>query len=115
MSDRHEHHGPPPPAPDRPFFWLAVNGPRVAATLTPLRPGSFKVSPTPEQLIGFPTRQEQARCQKFLLGAPIAEVDRYMNGELRRRVDAGEVAYVLPQDPEPPTRGPTAWLLVGPQ
>jgi hypothetical protein len=96
--------------PEGEYWWLAVNRSSVAAC--PLSaPPTVKVSPTPEWLIGFPTREEQLTVRKFFLKAPMPEVTRFMNEKLLPRVRSGEVAYLRPDNPEPPTQGGTAWLL----
>lgn len=95
---------------DEQFYWLAINGASVAASSIPL-PVTVRVSPTPEQLIGFRSREEQVAAQQFFLNAPIKEVSRYMNEELLDKIKSGEVAYTKPDKPEPPTTGATLWQL----
>lgn len=92
------------------FYWLAINGASCAASSVPLRP-TLQVHPTPEQLIGFRTRDEQLSVQQFLLSAPIDEVEKFMREEMPRKVHAGEVLCIRPANPEPPTRGDTLWEL----
>jgi len=92
------------------WWWLAVNGASCAASSAPL-PSNIIVSPTPEQLLGFRSRDDQIAAQKLLLNAPMEEVDRFMEA-LAPKVKSGEVAYVRPEAPEPPTKGPTAWLVI---
>jgi hypothetical protein len=94
------------------YYWLAVNKASVACSPAPGRRGCVGVIPTPEQLLGFPTLEEARDVQRFLLTAPIALVERYMTEELPPRIRAGEVAYVRPEHPQPPTRGPTVWTMV---
>ncbi len=98
------------PQQDEEFYWLAINGASCAASSVPLRP-TLQVHPTPEQLIGFRTRDEQLSVQQFLLSAPIDEVEKFMREEMPRKVHAGEVLYIRPANPEPPTRGTTLWDL----
>lgn len=90
------------------WWWLAVNGPSCAACGFPVQAEHLKVRPVPEQMIGFRTREEQLATQKFLLTAPIKKVKEFM-ASLPLKIDAGEVAYVRPSNPEPPTHGPTFW------
>lgn len=90
------------------WYWLALNGPSVAASPSRMRWG-FEVDPVPEQLIGFNTLKEQQIVQEFLLTAPIPKVKRYME-TLVERIMKGEVAYSRPEHPEPPRYGPTVWL-----
>jgi hypothetical protein len=92
---------------DKEYWWLAVNGPSVAAS--PLNMTKPRVSPTPEQLIGFPTQAEQSTVQTYFLSAPIEYVNGYVAGELGRAVKAGRVAYYRPSNPEPPSHK-TYWL-----
>ena len=59
------------------WWWLAING--ASCTASPVAmPPNLNVSPTPEQLMGFRTRQEQLSAQKLMLNAPISKVRRYM-------------------------------------
>lgn len=95
---------------DRRWWWLAINGSSCAANAVAM-PATVKVSPTPEQLLGFRTRKEQIAAQRLLLTAPIEEVQRYMTNTVPSKFQSGEVAYVRPRYPEPPTQGPTQWAL----
>ncbi len=99
------------PNSDEQFFWLAINGASVAASGVPM-PMTVRVQPTPDQLIGIRTRDAQLAAQQFLLTAPIGEVDKFMKEEMPRKFNSGEVVYIRPENPEPPTRGQTAWELV---
>lgn len=90
------------------YWWLAVNGASCAASHIPF-PRTVKVHPTPEQLIGFRTREEHLKTQRFLLDAPIKDVDRFMKRTLPARIRRGEVVYIRPDNPEPPTHGSTIW------
>lgn len=90
------------------WWWLAVNGASCAACFLQVRAEELEVTPVPEQLIGLPTRQKQLEIQHFLLTSSIDEVSRYM-AALPVKIKSGEVAYVRPHNPEPPTRGPTIW------
>jgi len=92
------------------WWWLAVNGASCAASSAPL-PSNIIVSPTPEQLLGFRTREDQVAAQKLLLTAPMEDVNRFME-TFATKVKSGEVAYVRPEAPEPPTDGPTAWWVI---
>ena len=55
------------------YFWIAINGASVAAQPMAIE-GTPYVWPTPEQLIGYRTFEEQHKVQQFLLTAPIEEV-----------------------------------------
>lgn len=91
------------------YYWIAVNGASAAASPLPLGDNPT-VSPTPEQLIGFTTQQEQLAVQKKLLTAPIEEVTAYMTQTLRAKCAKGEIRYIRPANPEPPTEL-TMWLM----
>jgi len=95
---------------DRLWWWIAINGASCAASSLPL-PATLEVFPTPEQLLGFGTREEQLSAQDLLLTAPISKVRRFLNRTIRERVKKGEVVVIQPSHPEPPTQGPTIWLL----
>lgn len=92
------------------WWWIAINGSSCAASSFPL-PATLEVSPTPEQLLGFGTREEQLSAQDLLLTAPMSKVRRFLNRTIRERVNKGEVVVVQPRNPEPPTQGPTLWVL----
>lgn len=93
------------------WWWIAINGTSCAAS-----PVDSKhvptVVPTPEQLIGYRTQFEQLAAQRLILQAPEEKVKRYLES-LPRRIQSGEVQYVRPDDPEPPTHGQTQWILSG--
>lgn len=89
------------------YYWLAVNGPSVAASMVPLSMNLY-VSPTPEQLIGFASYEEMQKTQQFLLTAPIEDVAEFMD-TLPPRIRSGEIQYKRPRRPEPPSRGATMW------
>jgi hypothetical protein len=91
------------------WWWLAVNGASCAACSFPLR-ADLIVTPTPEQLLGFRTQEEQLEVQRFLLEAPIHEVDAFLTTHVPPRIARGEVAYIRPPAPEAPTRGETMWM-----
>ena len=90
------------------YYWLAVNGASVAVCPFPVSKDKIRCVPTPEQLIGFPTQKEQMESQQFLLAAEIQAVQRRMD-EWGPRMATGEMAYIMPDNPEPPTTGPTGW------
>jgi len=92
----------------REYYWLAVNGAAVAACPLPTTTEKIRCVPTPEQLIGFPTQKEQLENQHFLLTAEIRAIERRMS-EWEPRMRNGEMAYIRPTNPEPPTAGTTAW------
>jgi hypothetical protein len=96
----------------RRWWWIAINGASCAASSFPL-PATVRVIPTPEQLLGFRTREEQMAAQRLLLTGPVKKVRRYMSKTIPARVRGGEVAYIRPSQPEPPTHGPTQWVVAG--
>lgn len=92
------------------FWWLAINGPTVAASPWSMKLRGLEVAPVPEQLVGFRTQAEQLKIQKFMLEADIDDVMAYIRG-LPPRINSGEVAYSRPANPEPPVPGQqTAWV-----
>lgn len=90
------------------FYWLAINGASVAASSLPM-PLTVTVRPIPEQLIGYRTRKAQFAAQEFLLTASISEVASFMANEMPGKIESGEVVYIRPNNPEPPTTGATLW------
>lgn len=91
------------------WWWLAINGATCAASFLPL-PETVVVSPTPQQLVGFKTREAQKAAQKKLLTAPMPEVCRYMREVLPAKRDRGEIKVIRPKKPQRPTDGPTMWM-----
>ncbi len=89
------------------YYWIAINGGSCAMSPTVLPP-TLKVIPTPEQLIGFPTREEAEAAQTQCLNAPINEVRKFLEG-LAGRVGR-DIAVIQPTNPGPPTHGQTMWL-----
>jgi hypothetical protein len=90
------------------YYWLAINGPSVAASSIPM-PRTVRVSPVPEQMIGFRSRDEQLAIQKFLLTAPMSQVEKFMKKEMPRKLKNGEVIGIKMKNPEPFTTGETMW------
>ena len=86
------------------FYWLAINGPSVADC--PVPAANVEVAPTPEALLGFPSRKEQIETQKFLLNAPIPDCVTRLRSFLKRN----DVKIIRPRNPEPPTKGATSWI-----
>jgi hypothetical protein len=87
-------------------YWIAINGQSCAFFGLPLN--SPIVSPVPERLIGFPTREEARRAQAICLNEPIGRVRQFFVS-LRPRIASGDIRTIRPEKPEPPTRGPTVW------
>ena len=72
-------------------------------------PEAVWVTPTPQQLIGFSTHDEQLETQQFLLRAPIHKVKQFMETTMSQKVERGDVLYAKPKSPQPPSHGPTMW------
>jgi hypothetical protein len=87
-------------------YWIAINGSSCALSALPLR--DPMVTPTPQQMFGFPTLEEAKEAQRICLHSSMKEVCRFMES-LRPDVKSGRVRVILPTHPQPPTRGPTAW------
>ena len=88
------------------YYWIAINGASCAASL--IAPLSIEVlcKPTPDNLIGFPTREEASDMQHFCLTGPIQEVHKRLM-KLKERED---IVIKVFKNPEPPTHGPTLWI-----
>ena len=84
------------------YYWLAGNGASVAACPLPITKDKICCVPTPEQLIGFPTQEEQLENQQFLLTADIPDIERRMD-EWKPRLRTGEMAYIRPTNPSDPS------------
>jgi hypothetical protein len=87
-------------------YWIAINGASCAISSMPMR--NPMVTPTPQQMIGFPTLEEAQDAQRICLTASMDEVRRFMKS-LRPDVGSGRVRVTTPDNPQPPTRGPTSW------
>jgi hypothetical protein len=98
------------------YWWLAVNGPSVAASPVPLPVNGFGVTPVPEQLFGFATKDEQAEAQVRMVSGTPQDLRRYFRRELAPKVKAGKVAYFRPGKPQPaPKPGdPIGWYVESP-
>jgi hypothetical protein len=88
-------------------YWIAINGPSCARTSVPMRHPT--VSPTPEQLVGFPSELEARAAQRLCLEEPMPIVRRFFEN-LEPHVRSGVVKIIQPAHPEPPTTGPTFWM-----
>lgn len=80
-------------------YWIAINQASCAISQLPMTEPT--VTPTPEQLLGFPTLEEAEQAQKVCLTAPIPEVTAYLR-RLTPRVNSGEIRVIEPAHPEPP-------------
>jgi hypothetical protein len=92
------------------LWWLAING--SSCTLCPVPMKHPTTRPRAQQLIGFPTREEAVRALEIATTAPMDELERYFRG-LGVRARKGEIRSIEPDEPEPSTREPTAWLEAG--
>jgi hypothetical protein len=92
-------------------YWIAINGSSCAISSFPLR--NPMVTPTPEQLFGFPTLEEAQEAQRICLYAPIEQANAFIQS-LARDVKSGRVRYIRPEHPQPPVGeseflGRTVW------
>jgi len=87
-------------------YWIAINGATCALCSLPLREPF--VTPTPEQLLGFPTVEEAERAQRICLFEPKEDVNRFLR-RLAHDVKAKRIRYIRPEHPQPPSREATAW------
>jgi hypothetical protein len=96
------------------FWWIAINGPTCAMSFMPLRYPT--VVPTPEQMLGFPTREEAQHAQHVCLTAPMDEVKRFLTS-LAPDVKVGRIKVIQPEHPQLPVgRGEqTVWLQANPE
>lgn len=86
-------------------YYIAINGPSVAMSPLPFSSPPITV-PLCECLIGFPTLKEAQAAHHLCLTAPIPEVARHT----RRWASDPRIVYVVHENPDPPSRGPTAWM-----
>jgi hypothetical protein len=66
------------------------------------------VTPTPEQMLGFPTFEEAYEAQQVCLNEPMPKVQRFLLS-LSADVKSGRIRVIQPKHPQPPTSGPTMW------
>jgi hypothetical protein len=90
------------------YYWIAINRDSCTSASLPL-PDTVRVSPIPQSLVGFPNQEEQIEAQKFLLTAPIDQIP-YRLKEWQQRPD---IKIIIPNNPQPPTRGKTLWTIDG--
>ena len=87
-------------------FWIAINGATAAMYPIPLR--EPVVIPTPPLLIGFATERQAREAQRTCLESEIDEVQAYL-GSLHPQITLGRIRIIQPDNPQPPTEGPTLW------
>ena len=86
-------------------YWIAINSSSCALCSFPLR--NPMLTPTPEQLLGFPTLEEAERAQRICIQAPMHEVRRFLKS-LAPDVHSGRIRVIQPTHPQPPG-APCAW------
>jgi hypothetical protein len=87
-------------------YWIALNGPSCAMSSMPMR--NPLLTPTPEQMFGFPTHEEAKQAQRICLEAPVKEVRKFLAG-LAPDVKIGRIRVIQPKHPQPPTTGESMW------
>jgi hypothetical protein len=87
-------------------YWIALNGSSCALSSLPMQ--NPLLTPTPEQLIGFPTWEEAEDAQRICLQASMDVIRGFFAG-LRPHVGSGRIRVIRPAHPQPPTSGPTMW------
>jgi hypothetical protein len=87
-------------------YWIAINGTSCAMSPLPMR--NPLLTPTPEQMLGFPTHEEAARAQRICLQAPMDEVQRFLES-LRPDVESGRIRVIQPEHPQPPIASQSIW------
>jgi hypothetical protein len=87
-------------------YWIALNGPSCAMSSIPMR--NPLLTPTPQQMFGFPTHEEAKQAQHICLEAPIKEVRRFL-ADLAPDVKTGRIRVIHPKHPQPPTAGVSMW------
>lgn len=87
-------------------YWIAINGSSCALTSLPFQ--KPLCTPTPAQMLGFPTLEEAQHAQGVYLNATMDEVCSFLEG-LRPDVKSGRILVIQPTHPQPQTSGPTMW------
>jgi hypothetical protein len=87
-------------------YWIAINGAILDLCEFPFR--EPLVTPTPEQLFGFPTLEEAEVAYRMFSKAPMKKFDRFLD-ELHADVKAGRIRHVRPKSPQSPIDDVTAW------
>lgn len=65
------------------MYWIAINGASCAIASAPMK--NPKVTPTPQQLLGFPTFEAAKHAQTVCLTAPMGEVVRFLQSLAHER------------------------------
>jgi hypothetical protein len=88
-------------------YWIAINGPGCA--ISPMAMSNPMLTPTPEQLFGFPTREEAERALRICVQSPMDEVRRFLKS-LAPDVRSGRIRVIRPKHAQPLTEGvPAMW------
>jgi hypothetical protein len=89
------------------LWWLAFNGTTVSPSLMPFV--NPVVTPTPEQLLGFPSQSEQLEVLQYLRTASAADKNRYICERMPKEVQAGRLVYKRLFETQLPSREGTNW------
>ena len=82
-------------------YWIALNGSSCAMTSMPMR--HPLLTPTPQQMLGFPTFEEAKQAQRICL-----EAVEFLKS-LAPDVKSGRVRVIQPKHPQPPTAEQSIW------
>src|ERR1700678_3201625 len=88
------------------MYWLAVNQASCAMCDLPATAEEIECTPTPQQLIGFKSRDEAKEWQQFMLTAPIHQV----KARAKKGLDRDKVTIITPANPEEPC-DKTLWTI----
>jgi hypothetical protein len=89
------------------LWWLALNGSTVSPSAMPFV--NPIVTPTPEQLVGFPSQSEQLEVLQYLRTASATDKSRYICERMPKEVQAGRLVYKRLLESQPPSREGTNW------
>jgi hypothetical protein len=90
------------------YYWIAINGPTTALSNFAL-PKTVKVSPTPQRLLGFKSRQKQLEVNNFLLNDTAEKIQIYFNEVLPELVKIGEAVDIIYENSENYQNTTTRW------
>lgn len=88
------------------YYWIAINGASCAASLDHPMSIAVEVTPTPQNLIGFPTSAEARAVQELCLTGSMEEIGKRLHALFERE----DVVFKIYEHSEPATEGPTLWL-----
>jgi hypothetical protein len=92
---------------DEPLWWIAINGSSCARSAMPL--WDPRVTPVPEELVGFSTKEEAEAAQRICLRAPLRVVRQFW-ANLRPDIMMGRIRVIRLPNPQPQTSGLTTWI-----